>query len=703
MKGKRRKRTVLLIEPDQDEAELVRLMLSEAEAILADSDGSCCRYQLAHESQLQAGMALLQQERFDVALVAVESSKNGYDGLTRLQSSGRELPIIALVREEEASTAAAVVSAGGEDYLLKRRADGMAMVRAIELAIGRRQSLGSQTDSQSCFELAVRGADDGILDWDLSTAIVSCCRRTQELLGVDGSFSTARWFDNVHPDDLGPLKAALEDHFNGKTERLENHHRIHISQKGWRWVMIRGTVAPESSGKTARLVALVSDVTDRKQTEEQLLHDAFHDSLTGLANRALFIDRLEQLIVRCRRRGDIRFAVLFFDLDGFKSINDSFGHGVGDQMLVAIARRMERSLRPMDAIARFGGDELAVLINDTVDLGGAVHVAERIQGLLAEGFEIDGHRLAISASIGIVLNTNQHKEAREILREADIAMYRAKAAGKAQYAVFDRDMHRSAVALLSMEQELRRAVTEYEFVMYYQPIVSLATGKLVGFEGLVRWQHPQRGLITPAQFIAVAEESGVIVPLGWWVLRESCRQIRTWQRRYPTEPPLTISVNISRKLFMQADMVDRVVAILEETALHPESLRIEIRENTVVDDESAIAKLLELRGLGVRVSVDDFGTGYSSLSYLRRFRCESVKIDTSFVSRINQAGDSRNLVETILTLADTMGLGVIAEGVETADQLDWLREMHCPHGQGYWFAKPLPADAAEQLITSPSW
>jgi diguanylate cyclase (GGDEF)-like protein len=702
MKGKRRKRRVLLIEPNQDEAELVRLMLNEAEAILAETDGSC-KYLVVHECQQQAALERLQHERFDVGLVAVESSKNDFNELTVVHATSRELPIIALVREEQASTAALVVRAGGEDYLLKRRADGMAMVRAIELAIGRRQSVAGQPDRKSCFELAVQGADDGILDWNLSTGKVSCCRRTQQLLGVDGSFSSARWFDNVHPDDLGTLKAAFEDHFNGKTAKLENHHRIHISQKGWRWIMIRGTVAPESSGKTARLVALVSDVTDRKQTEEQLLHDAFHDSLTGLANRALFIDRLEQLIVRCRRRGDIRFAVLFFDLDGFKSINDSFGHGVGDQMLVAIARRMEGSLRPMDAIARFGGDELAVLINDTVDLGGRRIIKKRIPGLLAEGFEIDGHRLAISASIGIVLNTSQHKEAREILREADIAMYRAKAAGKAQYAVFDRDMHRSAVALLSMEQELRRAVTEYEFVMYYQPIVSLGTGKLVGFEGLVRWQHPQRGLITPAQFIAVAEESGVIVPLGWWVLRESCRQIRTWQRRYPAEPPLTISVNISRKLFMQADMVDRVVAILEETMLHPESLRIEIRENTVVDDESAIAKLLELRALGVRVSVDDFGTGYSSLSYLRRFRCESVKIDTSFVSRINQAGDSRNLVETILTLADTMGLGVIAEGVETADQLDWLREMQCPHGQGYWFAKPLPADAAEQLITSPSW
>jgi FOG: EAL domain len=326
-------------------------------------------------------------------------------------------------------------------------------------------------------------------------------------------------------------------------------------------------------------------------------------------------------------------------------------------------------------------------------------VANRIQKLLGERFIIDGSEVFISASIGIALSSTGYDSADELLRDADISMYRAKAAGKNRCEIFDREMHQAAVALMKLEMDLRRAIKSNEFVMYYQPIVSLDTRRMVGFEGLVRWRHPTRGLIAPQHFIGVAEETGLIVPLGWWVLEESCRQIGIWQRRFPVDPPLSVSVNVSGKLFHQKDMVGRIVRSLEASNLDPSSLRLEITENILLDHQEAVLnKLAELRALGIKLQVDDFGTGYSSLSYLNRFHYDTLKIDRSFVANMDRSDDSDAIIETILGLANLLGMNVIAEGVETAKQYELLRGMRCPQGQGFWFARPQPPEKIEELL-----
>ncbi|RLE24988.1 MAG: hypothetical protein DRJ61_06175 [Acidobacteria bacterium] len=438
---------------------------------------------------------------------------------------------------------------------------------------------------------------------------------------------------------------------------------------------------------------------ERNRAEQQLLHNAFHDTLTGLPNRALFGDRLDMALAGARRQPAGRFAVLFFDLDRFKNINDSLGHSVGDQLLVALARRLETIVRPGDSVARIGGDEFAILVNDMKDVSHAIQVAERILAGFEAPFTIEANEVFISASIGIAVHDINTTDPDAMLRDADIAMYRAKAAGKGRYEIFDPQMHASAVALLRIETDLRRAVDRQEFVMHYQPIVTLKDRKIKGFEGLVRWQHPKKGLIAPANFITVAEETGLIIPLGWWVMEQSCRQIREWQLRFPMNPSIFISVNISGRLFVDNNVVEGILDILGRTGLPPESLRLEVTENVILEhSEAVMTKMRQLRAMGVQLSIDDFGTGYSSLSYLQRFQYDTLKIDRSFISGPETGADSQAIVETILSLASTLGIGVIAEGIETAEQMIKLRDLDCPQGQGFWFARPLNPVMVEELL-----
>jgi EAL domain-containing protein (putative c-di-GMP-specific phosphodiesterase class I) len=342
-----------------------------------------------------------------------------------------------------------------------------------------------------------------------------------------------------------------------------------------------------------------------------------------------------------------------------------------------------------------------MMLLDVRDAAAAVHVAERVLARLAEPFDLDGAEVYASASIGIAFSTEAEPTPEAILRDADVAMYRAKAAGRNRYEVFNREMHEAAVQLLKLETELRRAVAHGDFVMHYQPIVELATGRIAGFEALVRWQHPERGLVAPAHFIGLAEETGLIVPIGWHVLEHACRQCRLWQERYPASPPYFMSVNVSGKLFTRPGGIDRILRILEASGLAPESLRLEVTESVVLDHgEEVMADLLQLRAFGVQLSIDDFGTGYSSLSYLQRFRYDTLKIDRSFIDGMGGMGDSSTIVETILRLASHLGINVVAEGVETAEQLARLRGMRCPYGQGYWFARPVDAAAADGLLAS---
>jgi diguanylate cyclase (GGDEF)-like protein len=448
-----------------------------------------------------------------------------------------------------------------------------------------------------------------------------------------------------------------------------------------------------------RTTELEKEVAERRQIEEQLRHNAFHDGLTDLANRALFTDHLQLALARAKRHDDYQFAVLFLDLDRFKVINDSLGHVVGDKLLVGIARRLETAMRPGDTVSRLGGDEFTILLDDLGDAGEAEAVAGRLLRELAMPYNLGGHEVFISVSIGVALSATGYQRPEEILRDADTAMYRAKQLGKARYEVFDQTMHTRAMARLEMERDLRRSVERRELFLQYQPIVSLGTGAVRGFEALVRWRHPERGVIPPAKFIPVAEETGMIIPIGLWVLGEACRQIRRWQGLCPADEPLTINVNLSGKQFMQPDLLEQIEAVLRETGLDPRSLKLEITESVVMENiETATRTLERLRALGVELSIDDFGTGYSSLSYLQRFPVSTLKIDRSFVSRMTESEGTAEIVRTIMKLAQNLGMGVVAEGVETERQREQLKALECEFGQGYYFARPMDGDAAEAVL-----
>lgn len=446
------------------------------------------------------------------------------------------------------------------------------------------------------------------------------------------------------------------------------------------------------------LEVLEQNIVERRKSEEQLRHNAFHDGLTNLPNRALFMDRLRWAIARTKQHKDFLFAVLFIDLDRFKVVNDSLGHTVGDQLLIAIAQRLKVCLRAEDMVARLGGDEFAILLHKINNASDAINVVKRIQEKLTLPFNLNGQEVFASTSVGIALSTDGYEQPEDLLRDADTAMYRAKALGRARYEVFDTPMHDHVVTLLQLETNLQRAIERHEFRTYYQPIVSLETGRITGFEALVRWQHPVRGLLTPAVFLSVAEETGAIVPVGYWVLRQACHQIRAWQLQFP-EKPLAISVNLSGKQLSSPELVEQISQVLQETDLDACSLKLEITESAIMENSEAItAKLMHLRDLNVELHMDDFGTGYSSLSYLHHFPVDALKIDRSFISRLDVMGEKSEIVRTILTLARNLGIEAIAEGVETAKQMAQLKGLQCKYGQGYFFSKPVDSQTAEAMI-----
>ncbi len=505
---------------------------------------------------------------------------------------------------------------------------------------------------------------------------------------------------------LGPKTCPVE--IERIRKMLSNHEAVrseiifyHKNESEF-WVDVNMVPIRNEQGQLTHFVSVMREVTERKLVEEQLRRNAFHDSLTGLPNRLLFMERLSHKVSRAKQDPQQQFAVLFLDLDRFKVINDSLGHLVGDQLLVSIARRLEACVLPGDTVARLGGDEFTLLLENFQDDSYATQVAERVQQALSHAFNINGHEIFTSASIGITLSTTDFDRAEDLLRGADIAMYRAKAQGKACHEVFDTDMHTHVVGLMQLENDLRRAIEHQDFELYYQPIVALATGKIMGFEALVRWQHPEQGIISPAKFVPIAEETGLIIPLGQWVLREACRQMKEWQKLFPKEPPLTVSVNLSSRQFSQQSLIGQIRQILNETQLDAHYLKLEITESAIMENtESAMDMLLQLKAMGIQLSVDDFGTGYSSLGYLYRFPMDLLKIDRSFISRVDIDGEKLELVRTIITLAWNLGMDVVAEGVETTKQLAQLKALKCEYAQGYLFSKPLNAADAQKLIQHP--
>ncbi len=692
--------TVLLIEDNLEEAELIRAMLGKSRRETL---------QVEHVTRLQEGLTRLQTGPVDVVLLDFSlPDSSGLASFEKTREVAPHVPIVILTNMDDEETALKAVREGAQDYLVKRQVDNELLLHSIRYAIERMRAENALWESEERYALAVNGANDGLWDWNLKSGTAYFSARWKSLLGYteeEIGNDIDEWFSRVHADDSVALQKALGAHLDGQEPHFEHEHRVRCKDGSSIWVLSRGLAVRDAAGKPTRIAGSLTDISARKRAQEQLLHDALYDALTQLPNRTLFLDHLGLSMDQARRRKNSTVAVLFMDLDRFKTINDSLGHSVGDELLVEMARRLTHFLRPGDTVARLGGDEFAVLLNDVHGAGDATRVAERIQELIREKIVIGGREVFTCASIGVALSSPGYKRPEEILRDADTAMYRAKAAGRGCYQVFDQTMHRNAVALLKLETELRRAVELKQFVMHYQPIISLEKGRIVGFEGLVRWRHPERGLINPESFIAVAEETGLIVPLGWWVLRQACRHAREWQQLLPSQLPLYVSVNVSGKVVIQPDMFDRVTAILEEAGLPPTSLRLEITENVIMDHgDIALGKLAQFHDLGVQFSVDDFGTGYSSLSYLQRFSYDTLKIDRSFISGMEGKGDTSAIVQTIVALANMLKISVVAEGVETSGQFQRLRQIGCSHAQGFWFCRPVDRAATQALLLhGPVW
>jgi diguanylate cyclase (GGDEF)-like protein/PAS domain S-box-containing protein len=554
--------------------------------------------------------------------------------------------------------------------------------------------------SEERYALAVEGAHGGLWDWDVKEGVIEFSPRWKSMLGYEVheiGATPGEWMRRVHPDDVDQMKAALNAHMEGHSPEFEDEHRLRCKDGRWMWVLSRGLAVRDGGGWAVRMAGSIVDITQRKAIEEKLLRAAFHDTLTGLPNRALFMDRLTQVLARGRRIPESRIAVLFLDIDRFKVVNDSLGHAVGDQLLVAIARRLERCIRPTDTVARLGGDEFCVLLQEVGGVRGATRVADRVQRELARPFRLVGHEVFATASIGIALGTEQD-EAQTLLRNADLAMYQAKSNGKARHEVFDHVMHSKALELLQLETDLRRALDRQEFRVHLQPLIELKDGTLSGFEALVRWEHPDKGLVSPGEFLPVAEETGLVVPMGSWVLKRSCQLLAEWRERGAPEH-LSIAVNLAGRQLEQPDLVDEVASVLRETGIEPGTLTLEITENVVMKrGDRAVETLVELKELGVHLHMDDFGTGLASLAYLRRFPVDTLKIDRSFVSGMTEEVEDEEIVRTIVTLARNLKLGVIAEGIETRGQLELLRQLGCELGQGYLISRPVPEDKAAAMV-----
>src|SRR5271166_2659376 len=556
------------------------------------------------------------------------------------------------------------------------------------------------------FQLITENAADMIAVIDGQGRRIYNSPAYEKLLGYSLSeLSTTSPLEQVHPDDRARVSLAAEKARMGSAgETLE--YRIRHKNGSWRVLESTANVIRDAKGEIGGLVVVNRDITERKRAEEALAHNAFYDSLTNLANRTLLLDRVGRALTISRRRSDFNFGILCIDIDGFKVVNDSLGHATGDALLVQIAQRLSACLRPADTVsrpgpgehkelkvgdttlARPGGDEFVVIAEGLRDPSDAIRIAERIQSRLAPPFDLDGHEIVVTGSIGIALSGNASAEPEGVLRDSEIAMYRAKSAGKACWEVFDQAMHAGALKRLQTESDLRKAVDRGEFRVYYQPIVRLDDTRIVGFEALTRWQRADR-LVMPGDFIAVADETGIILSINRELLPEACRQLLRWQQLFPSDPPLFLSVNISPREFAQADLASQIRHLIHESGMDPQCIALEITETiAMADADRSAAMLAELKTSGVRIDIDDFGTGYSSLARLQSFRVDTLKVDRAFVSRIDTDRETLEIVRIIVMLAHNLGLHVVAEGVETHAQLDLLRKLGCELGQGYLFAKP---------------
>jgi len=691
-------------------------------ALLIVDDEESNRDMLSRRLQRQ-GFEVLQAEDGPQALASIRAQAPdmvlldirmpGMSGMEVLQAireehSPTQLPVIMVTAEGHSASIVEALQMGANDYITKPVDMPVALAR-IRTLLSQKTLSTALHESEERYARAARGANDGLWDWDLEKNEIYYSPRWKEMLGYqDGEIGPRpdEWLCRVHPDDFPRLQAGVAAHCRRETPQLECEQRMHCKDGTYRWMLSRGLAIWNEADDAIRIAGSQTDITAAKVA----------DPLTGLPNRLLFMDRLERRIELSRRRSTREFAVLLLGVDRFKNVNDSLGHLAGDLLLKALAKRLRDGLRAADTvarlqedcgIARLAGDEFAVLLDEIRQAGDAVSVAERIGAEMRAPFVLNGHEVFVTASIGIAGSANGYERAEDVMRDADTALHCAKAAGRSRFEIFDAGMRRRAITRLQVETDLRRALERDELRLHYQPIVDLRTGAIAGFEALVRWQHPLRGLVPPAEFIPVAEETGLIVPAGHWILEQACRDTQRWLGTAPGAAlshgggALTLHLNFSPVQLAELSAIDEIERILRRS--WPDSrgfgLSFEITEGTMMQNSDTISTLLaRLRDLHIGLDIDDFGTGYSSLSQLQHLPVQTLKIDRAFVSRLGEDGDSLEIIRTIVSLAHNLGMDVIAEGVETAQQLTQLKALDCEYAQGYYFGKPTDRETAWSLI-----
>ena len=687
---------ILSVEDNPGDARLLQEVLKSAKSV---------QFEWLHAANLADAVQKLAEVHFDVILLDLSLPDSfGLATLAKIRERTADVPIVIMTGLDNEQVSLDALGKGAQDYLVKGQVDSHTLSRVIRYAIQRKQVEDALRDSEERYVLAVKGSNDGVWDWNLKANQVYYSARWKEILGYSDEEigdSPEEWMSRVHEEDIDLVKANIQEHLKNLTPYLRIEYRMLDKQGNVRWVLTQGLATRDAQGASYRMAGSQTDVTDRKQAEEKLIYNAFHDPLTGLPNRLLFISRLERALQRLERVPNYLFAVLFLDLDRFKIVNDSLGHALGDELLVSACRRLEKCVRKVDTLARIGGDEFLILSDHIKNVSDTIRIAERIRAELENPFDLGGHEVFTRASIGIAVSSLDYKKPEEMIRDADTAMYYSKSLGGGNYRIFDRNMHVTAVELLQMENNLRRAVNDRDFVLHYQPVIALENDRILGLEALIRWQHPERGLLMPSDFIPLAEETALVIPMGAWVLKTACEQLSRWQKEFHAKPPLHISINVSYKQFAQADFIDMVDQVLQETGIEANSLCLEITESGIMKNPDLMIPVIDhLKKLRVQIHLDDFGTGYSSLHYLHRFKVDALKIDRSFVSQIHGVDSNFAILKSVVSLAHNLKMNIIAEGIETDTQLDYLRGLKCQYGQGYLFSRPKDAESITRLIAN---
>jgi diguanylate cyclase (GGDEF)-like protein/PAS domain S-box-containing protein len=657
--------------------------------------------------RVRDAVELAAEGRADVVVTGLDlPDSKGLSTIQRLRDGAGGCPVIAMLNGSTGTIDPEAILRQGVAAYLPGSVSPDTLVSTIHGVVSWHRSTIELRERADRLEAALSGCGDGMWDWDPDRGLLFLSDRAASLLGERHSGAAVPdgdWFDRIHPEDRDLVAERIKSHLEGTTKHFRCDHRVIDHEGRARWVSARGEAVRDLRGVVVRVAGTLTDISEQRRVYDELTFRALHDDLVELPNRVLFVDRLERSLVGFSRGGGHPFAVLFIDLDHFKNVNDVYGHSGGDELLAEVARRVVDVVRPGDTVSRLGGDEFGVLLAGVEQVGEAVHIADRILDRLRAPHRIGIDDVVVTASVGIAMSSSGYTSGERLLHDADLAMYRAKATGRARCQVFDPSMHEAAVRQLRLEAELREAVGQRQFEVYYQPVVDLRSGRVAGFEGLIRWHHPARGLVTPSEFLPAAESSGLIVPIGWWAIRETCRQLGEWRREAPEAESVWMSVNASARVLLRAGVLPRLGEICRDFELPPGALHIEMTESLVLEHGAeAVRRLEEIRTMGVGLCFDDFGVGCSSLGHLDEFRYDILKIDPSLVWRVERDPARGDLLRSMVRLAEGLGMLAVAEGVETKTQAEALVAMRCPLAQGHWLSTPVPADRAMDLVRRPA-